>query len=240
MNCREVRARAPLYLSGEMEAPEREPFAAHLGACAACEREIDAQMRLDSRLAGALGEYPDSRALEKRVWSGIARQRYRGRALTAAAAAAVILAGIVGMRFLQSAPAPAAFADAALDHHEEVVEKQPRRWRTASGEIGALAAADGLSYAALTSLAARGYTLVRAKHCGIDGQAMLHLVFGNGAREYSVFLRPERGERSPVRIARESQEQVAGFQTGKFRAIVVIDGPRAECEALAQIAAARL
>ena len=70
MTCDEIRNQAPLYLSGELPAPERAQFSRHLAACAACEHEIDAQAALDARLARTLrAETHDTSRVERRVAS---------------------------------------------------------------------------------------------------------------------------------------------------------------------------
>jgi hypothetical protein len=82
--------------------------------------------------------------------------------------------------------------------------------------------------------------LERAKICGIDGRRMLHLVFSNGTRRYSIFVSPRLGPAETARTIRRGPEQVAGFETGHFRGLVVSDGSAAECVELAQAAERRL
>jgi len=103
-----------------------------------------------------------------------------------------------------------------------------------------VASQGGLSFAQASGLAAAGYRLERAKICGLDGQRMLHLVFGDGARRYSVYVGRHEGARTGLRTVRSGREEVAGFDTGRLRAVVVTAGPAAECEELARVAADRL
>ena len=242
MNCPEVRNLTPLYLSGEMEIRERLPFAAHLAACPACAREAERLAALDARLAEALGnELPDATRVVHAVRSRIAAGRTRQRCVVGGAIAAGIFAVVAGTYGrLHLGPAPRMYADAARDHQAEVVNRQPRRWRSGSAEIRALTEPNGLSFAQAAALAPAGYSLERAKHCGLDGQRMLHLIFTDGAREYSVYLRPHRSLGEPVRVVRHNEEQVAGFETGRFRALVVTAGPARDCESLARLAKERL
>ena len=241
MTCQEARDRAPLYLSAEMSAAERERFAAHLAACPACRQEIEAQAQVDSRIAAALGgELPDATRIERRVRHEISSAASRRRWVAAGAVAACLLpaAGIYGL--VRQAPAPAGFVDAAHDHRVEVMEGQPRRWRTDTAEIGEVSAQGGLSYTQAAALAAPGYTLERAKICGVHGERMLHLVFSDGTRRYSLYVGPHPGAKAPVRSVRSGSEQVAGFDTGRLRAMVVTAGSAAECAQFVQVAAARL
>jgi len=238
MSCDEVREQAPLYLSGELAGAERARFAAHLAACTACELEIEAQGQLDARLAGALrGEVPDTTRIEAQVRREISRRRWVP-AGAIAAGLVVAAAGIYGLT--RPSPAPAWYADAARDHRVEVTEGQPRRWRTDAAEIDKVAAQGGLSLAQSQDLAAPGYALERAKICGLSGERMLHLVFSNGARRYSVFVGQHAGARTGVRQVQSGSEEVAGFETGRLRAAVVTAGAASECGELARIAASKL
>jgi len=242
MNCGEVRNLAPLYLSGEMSEEQRQSFASHLAACPECEAEIERQSTLDARLLAALcEESPDTSRIEQSLRRHIASTQSHKRWMGAGAVAASLIAALVGSyALLRPSPAPGSYADAARDHWAEVVEKQPRHWRSGPAEIEALGAQSGLSIAQITALAPAGYRLEHAKTCGLDGQRMLHLVFTNGAQEYSLYLRPHRSIKERVRIVRSNSEQVAGFETGHFTALVVTVGPAAQCEELAQLTAARL
>jgi len=242
MNCRDVRDLTPLYLSGEMNGEARQRFAAHLAGCPVCGREIEEQALLDERLAGVLSqELPDTTRIEQFVRRQMPASQSRRRRIARGAVAASVVAAIAGSYGLwRLAPAPRWYADAARDHLAEVVERQPRHWRSGAAEIESLAVQSGLSFAQASGLAPAGYWLERAKICGIDGQRMLHLVFTNGTREYSIYVGPHRGVHEGVRMARRNAEQVAGFDTGRFRALVVTVGPAAECEELAHLAAERL
>jgi len=240
MTCQEARDRAPLYLSAEMSAAERERFAAHLAACPACRQEIEAQAQVDSRIAAALGgELPDATRIERRVRHEISSAASRRRWGTGAIAACLLLTA-AGLYGLLRQPAPAGFVDAARDHRVEVMEGQPRRWRRDAAEIGEVSAQGGLSYAQAAALAAPGYTLERAKICGLHGERMLHLVFSDGTRRYSLYVGPHQGVKAPVRSVRSGSEQVAGFDTGRLRAMVVTAGSAAECDQFVRVAAARL
>jgi hypothetical protein len=239
MNCDQIRRLAPLYLSGDLDLSAKRTFSAHLKGCAACNSEINEQIRLDSRLAAVLsGTNVDSRRLEQRVRMAIASERRAHRWWAAAA----VVAGIIAVPFFvrSKAAAPAWMAEAARDHRVEVIEKQPRNWRAAPSDIERVTAPHGLTYAQASSLASVGYRLERAKNCGIEGQRTLHLVFGDGAREYSVYVRRDTAGLSPIRVVQQKGEEIGVAETGRFRAIVVTDGSRSECEKMIKTAAFRL
>jgi anti-sigma factor RsiW len=243
MNCHDIRDLEPLYLSGELDVSSRQSVNAHLKSCVTCNREINEQIRLDSRLAAVLaGAKIDSRRVEQHVRMAIASER-RVHRWWAGAAIATVVAGIVSVSFFvrwKAAPAPALFAEAARDHRVEVIEKQPRHWRVAPSDIENVTVRHGLTYAQASSLAAAGYKLERAKNCGIEGQRTLHLVFGNGAREYSLYVRSDTARHAPIRVVHQKDEEVGAVETGHFRAIVVTSGSQSECETLIKMAASRL
>ncbi len=241
MTCQEARDGAPLYLSAEMSGAEREQFAAHLAACPACAREMETQSQVDLRVAAAFGgELPDATRIEERVLREISRADSRRNWMTGGAIAAGLLAAAGAYGLLRQAPAPPWYTDAARDHRVEVMEGQPRRWRSDAAEIDKVSALSGLTYVQAASLAAPGYALERAKICALHGERMLHLVFSDGARRYSVYVGAHQGAKEPVRSARSGPEQVAGFDTGRLRAVVVTDGSAVECDQLARVVAARL
>jgi anti-sigma factor RsiW len=237
MTCGDVGGLAPLYLSGELTGAEHERFVAHLASCPACQREIELQSSLDERLVRAMErDLPDTARLEQCVRNHIAAERPRRWWVAAGVAAAI--AGIYGLVSLASTPRM--YADAARDHWAEVVEQQPRRWRAGPDGIEPLAAQSGLGFAHAAALAPAGYSLERAKICGLDGQRMLHLVFANGALKYSVYVRPHQSAKGHIRMIRRDSEQVAAFETGRFAAVVVLAGSAAECETLAKLTSRRL
>jgi anti-sigma factor RsiW len=240
--CADIRLRAPLYLSGEMEAEERDAFAAHLAKCSTCAAKIAEDRSLDATLRSALGGFaPDTGRLEQTLRRKISVDRRRRRlAWAGAIAATVVLLAGGALAWARWTRPPQWYADAALDHRTEVIERQPRRWRSSETELAALAAQNGLQLGQVSALAAPGYRLERAKICRIDGRRMLHLVFSSETRRYSVFVSPHVGPVETVRRMRRGAEQVAGFETGYFRGLVVSEGSAAECTELAHTAEKRL
>jgi anti-sigma factor RsiW len=241
-NCAGIRMRAPLYLSGEMEVEERDAFAAHIAKCSTCAERIAEDRNLDGTLRSALGGFaPDTGRLEQTLQREISvDRRRRHQAWAGAIAATVALLAGGAFAWARWTRPPQWYTDAALDHRIEMIERQPRRWRSSDSELAGLAAQNGLQLGQLTALAAAGYRLERAKICSIDGSRMLHLVFSNGTRRYSIFVSPHLGPAETVRTIRRGAEQVAGFETGHFRGLVVSDGSAAECAALAHAAERRL
>jgi hypothetical protein len=185
---------------------------------------MDARLR-DSFSDGLIA----SEELQRSVRGKIVRERY----LRWAVAAAILIGAVMGYRALRP---PRVLLDAALDHRREVVDHQPRRWRSDPAEIEKLAARSQLRGA----LAPAGYRLEHAKMCGIGGKPALHLVYTNGSREFSMFVRARTGEDQKARARSVDGEQVGTFETDRFEAIAVTDGSSAECSQFVRLAAAVL
>jgi len=233
MNCTDIEELAPLYLSGELEEERKVQFHTHLGECRSCAQQIQQQAAMDARLRQALcAGLPYAGEIEQSVGGRIARKRSRQWMLVAAAF--LVFAAALGYRILRP---ERLYRDAALDHRQEVIEHQPRRWRTDTAEIEKLAVRYQL--ADVAALAPAGYRLEHAKMCGIDGHPALHLVYTNGAVEFSMFVR-EGGAVKPVSAHREGSEHLARFRTARHEAIIVTDGSSGECLQLARFAAAVL
>ena len=231
MNCADIEEFAPLYLSGELEEGRRAPFLAHLAQCRSCSAEMEQQARWDARLRQASTELPDAAAVERSVRVSILRLRV---SRLAAVAAIVVLAAVLGYRAFRPEPVSRVYADAALDHRLEVMEHQPRRWRSDPAEIEKLAARYKLPDVA--ALAPAGYRLEHAKMCGIDGKPALHLVYTNGSREFSVYVRARTRGDGALRAVKVGTEHLAAFQTDRVEAVVATDGSSGECLQFAQFA----
>jgi anti-sigma factor RsiW len=231
MNCADIEEFAPLYLSGELEEGRRAQFVAHLAQCRGCAVEMEQQARWDAQLRQASTELPDAAAVERSVRVSILRLRaWR----FAAVAAVVVLAAILGYRVLRPEPVSRLYADAALDHRLEVMEHQPRRWRSDPAEIEKLAARYKLPDVA--ALAPAGYRLEHAKMCGIDGKPALHLVYTNGSREFSVYVRGRTAGDGALRAVKVGTEHLAAFQTDRVEAVIATDGSSGECLQFARFA----
>lgn len=248
MNCHDVRRLAPLYLSGELDPEQRYSCDLHLASCRACEESYEQQRDCDERLVAVLAsDLPDTSRVDRinrHVRNRIAAlepQRTKHRWLVPGAIAASIIAAAVGLYTLVLPSAvPPSYAAAAEDHWAEVVEHQPRHWRSNPAELEALMARGGFSFTHVAALAAPGYWLEHAKTCGIAGRRTLHLVFTNGLQRYSLYLRPDEGGKEGIRLVRLNEEAVAGFETGHFNALLVTAGTSTQCKELADLTAARL
>ena len=247
MNCDELRHLAPLYLSGELTPQQRQSCDIHLQSCRECEEILEQQRTCDARLVAILGnDVPNHSQIDRinryiREHIAAAPRSRKHRWLVPGAIAASLIAGIFcAYAWMTSFAVPPSYAAAAQDHWAEVVEHEPRHWRSTPAEIQFLIAAGGLSSDQVAALAPTGYWLEQAKVCGIAGRRTLHLVFSNGTQQYSLYVRPHRSAKERVRLIQHNAEEVAGFETGRFSVLVVTTGTYTQCEEIARLAAARL
>lgn len=117
------------------------------------------------------------------------------------------------------------YAAAARDHRSEVILHQHRAWLTDRASLETLAAREGVTVSAVFNLAPQGYHLDRAKFCRLAGNVFLHLVYSDGTREFSVFLRSRDGSRADgVQSADLAPEKLAVFRTERLDGMIVTDG----------------
>ncbi|HEV2488254.1 MAG TPA: zf-HC2 domain-containing protein [Candidatus Acidoferrales bacterium] len=250
MICSEVNALSHLYLSGELDATRSAEVAKHLATCAECSLQLQMHADLDSLLRQAiLSEHISTAALDRRVRDHIAigpnpqpNLSVPRRAFLAIAAAAILLLVTgIGYALFGNHPAPV-YADAAADHHDEVIDQQPREWLMDRAAIVSLAEKHGVSSSAIAGLAPAGYHLGCARVCDLNGHPFLHLVFvadsastsPDKTREVSLFLCPRAAAALPQSSSTTENgqlfhtpaigpEHLACFETDRVTALVVTD-----------------
>lgn len=239
MNCTNVLELAPLYLTGELEPGRAEQVSAHLEACPSCAREIAQQRTFDSLLRrSVLAEPADSSRVERSVRQIIANESRRRWLGVAGIAAALLLAALGTWVALRQRAIPV-YAAAARDHRIEIVDGQPRQWFTDRTSIGSLARAQGVPDSAIDAMAPAGYRLEKGKVCRLDGQLFLHLVYVNGAANFSIFLR-RAGGGGRWHTESRGAEHVAGFEEHQLAALVVTEQGGDAAERVARSAASVL
>ena len=232
MNCKEIEELAPLYLSGELEEDRKVPFHTHLAECRSCAQQMEQDSALDARLRKALcAGLPDAGALQQSVSRGIAKQRSRRWML---AAAGLVVGALTKYRGFWP---DSLYDDAALDHRQEVIDHQPRQWRTDPAEIEKLAARYQLRN--LAALAPAGYRLEHAKMCGLAGQPALHLVYTNGVQEVSLFVRSRTGGKQGTSATSAGDVRLASFQNDRIQ-LVAAGGAIGDCLRFVRFAASVL
>jgi anti-sigma factor RsiW len=233
MNCNDVQELSPLYRTGELDPERAAALIAHLAACRDCARDVE----LDERLRQAvLAEAVDTAAADLAIRRRLSREIRVRRLWIAAGVAAMLVVAFVVNRAL--AGSKAVVAAAALDHRREVIDHERRIWFSEPDQLDALAARQGISASAPTAIA--GYRMEHAKLCRLNGRIFLHVVYSDGSREFSLFLRqPDSEGFTTVRVASSGGEQVAAFETGHALAMIVTDRASDAAE-FARIAAAAL
>jgi len=230
MNCSRIEELAPLFLSGEIDAELHAAIRVHAARCPECALHLEQQAWVDDQLRDALATPPpDTTALDRAIWRRIDTPSPRRWLIPAAAAAVLVLSAASWFLPIRPAP-PRIYTDAARDHHREVVDRQPRRWRSTAAEIDAVAARQGFSAAEALALAPAGYRLEHAKICGLAGKPVLHLVYTDGAREFSLYLLHAQAGRQAVEVGAENIES---FEGSRFTALAVTDASAAECRQFA-------
>jgi anti-sigma factor RsiW len=234
MNCKEIEELAPLYLSGELEEHRKVLFHTHLAECRSCAQLMEQQSAMDTRLRKALcAGLPDAGKLERSVSRRISVERSR-RWVLAAVAAVLVIGAVLGYRLWRPEHL---YRDAAFDHRLEVVEHQPRHWQTDPAEIEKLAARYQLHDVA--SLAPAGYRLEHAKMCGIEGKPALHLVYGNGVQEVSLFVLSQTGRDRGISATGVGNVHLAAFQNDRVQ-IIAAGGASGDCLQFVRFAASVL
>jgi len=261
MNCEEVSYYMPLYLSGELDAKAMAEFEWHLRACPACAEELQLQQQFDVVLRTAAAEHlPDARALRASVrrqmqlpqgWRGwLSGQHHLWLATIAALLVVTLTAGLVYYSKRPIAPRDI-YAAAAKDHFDDVVQRVPKLgWRTSPNEAATFAQEQFGDPGLIVRLAPLGYQFVRVRMCNLKGNAFAHLIYEDGMRQISVFVRRQEvvlpgapvdtAGRHLLHAAGEDRFQIAGFRANSLTVLVVTDFPPDENLRLAREAAERL
>jgi anti-sigma factor RsiW len=246
MNCSDIAEIAPLYISAELDSRRASEFDDHLKTCPACMSELETQARLDARFREALlADEVDVSRVNRRIRELIAAEssgqavpelRPRtGRWITSAIGAAAVFLLFLAGYLLVPGHVARVYADAATDHQLEVVQREARPWIVDPAALAALAEQQGIAGGVPLELAP-SYHLERGKVCRLDGRLYLHLVYSDGAREFSLFLRKRDGEQLTgairgfangrfLRAASAGSEQMFSFETPRLTAVVATDQP---------------
>jgi hypothetical protein len=140
------------------------------------------------------------------------------------------------------------YADAAADHRSEIVERHWRPWLTDPAAIASLADRSGIEPRLVLAIAPPGYHLARAKRCALNHRAFLHLVYSDGAREFSAYLRPTDAQ-APAELGQSvaspymkdfGAEHTGCVETPRVTAVIVTDESADSTRELARFAGAAL
>ena len=236
LRCVDVLEHLPAYMADALERPQSDEVAAHLETCPECAMALATERRLDQLVTNAVNEAaPSSAQLQFRVAEHIAERpavRYQWwRMATLAASVASLVLGFAIWRGVTGYQVHLLCADAADDHKTEITEGQTRRWRTSPQEIFDLAKREIGSGELPQKIEGQNLPLARARVCKLRGSRFMHLVYGSGSKEVSVFLaldKPSRGpnhDGMPTRVhdERDLGVEVSTFRVGNFVVVVASD-----------------
>jgi len=196
MRCHEAEGLLTPQFADCLDSATQHELGLHLESCAACRAKLQQEYEFDRLLIAAVNrEVPPvdqlldrvGKALDdKRSWRLIfAPRQWRWPAL-AGTAAVVLLCAFALTRFTAGDPMHLLCQDAVEDHTSEVVMHEPRHWHTTANEISDLARRTVSLPQVPRTLA--GLSLQKARVCGLLQAPALHLVYGNGLQQFSVFL----------------------------------------------------
>ena len=255
MNCSEVQYYGPLYHSGELEQPFLQDFQQHMEACSTCEETIRREQATDEALRLLSDEAIDTTRIREEILVRIQEDRptkkqFRISPLQGigSIAALFLLTFVAYLSLRPSAPLPLTiYRDAADDHRAEVVEHMKLRWAQDDASILSLLKTVGATEELTQQITPAGFHLDRARVCKLLSHRYVHLVYSDGTREVSYFLRSREGEEltgqpivtvngKAVYLDSVRDLSVAGFQTQNVTVLLVSDEPKEQV--LATIASA--
>jgi hypothetical protein len=223
--------------------------------CATCEETIQREQATDEALRLLSDEPVDTARIREVILVKIQQDRtpkkgfqitwWRGIGGTAALMALTL---VTYLSLRPSAPFPLTiYRDAADDHRAEVVEHMKLRWAQDDASILSLLKTVGATEELTQQITPVGFHLDRARICKLLSHRYVHLVYSDGTREVSYFLRSREGEEltgkpivtvngKAVYLDSVRDLSVAGFQTQNVTVLMVSDEPREQV--LATIASA--
>lgn len=236
LKCADVLDRLPEYLADALQPPQSDDVAAHLECCPDCAMALATERRLDQLVSRAVSDAaPSSAGLQYRIAEHVAgrppvRAQWWRMAAVAAAVASMAL-GLAIWRGVSGYQVHMLCADAADDHHTEITLREARRWRTAPQEISDLAKRELGSGEVPQTIEGENLALARARVCRLRGARYMHLVYGGGAREVSVFLALDKpgqtlnrsGMPTPIHDERDLGVDVSTFRLGNLVVVVASD-----------------
>ena len=258
MICSQTERVTEAYLSGDIDQPA---WRKHLDVCPECTAKLQNESDLDHLIRHAVtSERLQTRQLEAHVRAAMRESvtpihrpiltswRY---GIAAAVALFVVVVGTIGYA-KGRIERTAVCIDAADDHQEEVVAKSPRKWRTESADVQALAQRIVGDPSVPERIVPAGYHLVGARVCLLHGKRYMHLDYSDGSSEISLFIRHQDTAKSLVshlfdffQLRGPSTERVDAFAVGSVQKdnlslVLVSSAPVPEAEKIVAEAGGRL
>ena len=190
MRCHEAEGLLAPQISESLDAAIQGELALHLDSCAACRAKLQWEYELDRLITTAVNAgTPSPDALLGRIEQKLGSRRpfllqWQWPAF-AGAAAMVLLFALALPRFTSHDPMHLLCLDAVDDHRSEVLQREPRTWHT-GGDISGLV--QRTVPGAQLPQAVAGLSLQKARICELLRAPALHLVYGSGGQQVSVFV----------------------------------------------------
>jgi hypothetical protein len=260
MKCEDSQNAMPLFLACELDGQSSADFERHIKICADCRKEINLQKNYDIFLRQAFAEETlETAALRERVRRQIGVSDKPRISLWKlpqmrfgfAFAALLIVLGIGLVYFVFKPNQPTIYAGVARDYTEDVIEQMPKQgWHDGETEAIEYARQQFGDEKVAAALAPEGYRLVRTRVCNPAGKLFVHLIYDNGERQISFYVRKKDDNLpgKPVEIINDrafyaeriKTVEIAAFQSARFTVLLASDLPREESLRLAGKAVERL
>ncbi|HKW24941.1 MAG TPA: hypothetical protein VJN48_04110 [Terriglobales bacterium] len=237
MRCHEAEGLLAPQISESLDASTQGELALHLDSCPACRAKLQREYELDRLITTAVNAgTPPAEDLVARIEQKLGSRLpfflpWRWPAL-AGAAAMVLLFALALPRFTSHDPMHLLCLDAMDDHRSEVLQREPRTWHSGSDISGLV---QRTVPGAQVPQTVAGLSLQKARICELLRAPALHLVYGGGAQQVSVFvmlpqdLPPGAIPRPTLPASRLHQENDSGIAVasfgGKGLAVVVAGSP---------------
>ena len=247
MRCHEAEGLLAPQISESLDAATQGELALHLDSCPACRAKLQREYELDRLITTAVSAgTPPADTLVGRIEQKLGSRRpfflqWRWPAF-AGAATMVLLFALALPRFTSHDPMHLLCLDAVDDHRSEVLQREPRTWHTGSDISGLV---QRTVPGAQVPQAVAGLSLQKARICELLRAPALHLVYGSGAQQVSVFVMLPQDLPSgslphptpPTRLHEENDSgiAVASF-AGKGLAVVVAGSPDLAPDVAGQLA----
>jgi hypothetical protein len=258
MICSQTERVTEAYLTGDIDQPA---WRKHLDICPECSAKLKNESDFDHLIRRAVtSERLQTRQLEAHVRAAMRESvtpihrpvlvswRYGIAAAVALFFVVIATVGYAKGRIERTAVC----IDAADDHQEEVVAKSPRKWRTESADVQALAQRIVGDPSVPERIVPAGYHLVGARVCLLHGKRYMHLDYSDGSNEISLFVRHQDASKTLAAHVLDwfhfpgpSTERVDAFAVGSIQKdnlslVLVSSAPVPQAEKIVSEAGDRL
>ena len=226
MNCRAMRDRVQAYADDELGVEGAIEVEAHLAGCSPCRDAFESQ-RAFRHMVGALYPRQVSPDLERRIAAGLRSPARRWPLLASGIAAAVLVAGLVGLLTRGSEAALPSEVRAALDVHR-TAEHGSAPLGIAShdaGEINRWLRREVPFFADLPSAETSGFALHGAGTVELAGTRAAYVLYDGTSGPVSLFVLPRHAWPAMGRQLRSGTVEFRWIEAGGHRVLAWTHDP---------------